>query len=238
MKHCLVALILLTGSNLTTTPVHAQVQQGDFRLALEMNAFAFTAARVRASAGNGFDVTGKSDDVTFGPLGADSTTAGFTFGYAATSSFVPSVYLGFGRFHRENSTEVEGDKIDSQASKQSYTRFEVRPNLEIPIEMPFAPSLGVVPFARAGMSYVHTWQKSKIKDDSGTTYNQDGLGPLVGLGVHAFAGPLASFDASFDFRALFITNDHLTEQWEMSGVDNVKIRQYTIMLNLGASLWL
>ena len=226
MKALSFAVVLIALAALAPGQAQAQVDQGDFRLFFDTGLMSYTMSRIKADAPAG-DFKDKDNQLSIGP-GLIGASTGVGVAYAASRHVLPGLYLGFNRTKLTGETEVDGR--DADKNDRAFTQLELRPNLELA----FLPEASFVPYGLIGLSYIYRGVSVEDDDDS----DSSGIGPVLGLGAHAFAARNVSFDFSFTFRALFINDDDREDALEAAGLKDVKQREYAILFNLGASLWL
>jgi hypothetical protein len=192
--------VLILGESASAS---AQIKEGDLRLFLDGSLVSWTKQTTEV-------------DTFFGSNSSDSkllatgifTGGGAGVGYAVTRYLVPQLYMS-----------LQNTRIKDSGGA-TLRQWDLRPCLEVPI----LPDERVVPYALAGL----TLGRLRVKDN-GDDIKLFGLGPVAGVGVHAFLTPRASLDASFTFQGTFFVKDDS---------EGSKTKQYALLLNLGASFWL
>lgn len=227
MKAFLIAISFVFLCLAAPSQSKAQVDRGDVRLFFDTGLFSFTTQRIKADAPPG-DYKATDTQLALGP-GLIGPSTGFGLGYAASRRVIPSLYFGLDRVNLDGEVEIDGDSTDTQ--ERTLLQFELRPFLELAL----LPDSSFVPYAVLGLSYV---RRSIELNDGGADSENTGVGPVLGLGAHAFAAPRVSFDFSVTFRALFVDDEDKEDALEAAGLDDIRQREYAILLNLGASLWL
>lgn len=195
----LIVCTLLLGAS---APASAQIKEGNLRLFLDGSIVSWTKQRTKT-------------DLTFVTPTTETKLVetgifpggGAGLGYAVTRHLVPELYLSMHNAHSGGTT---------------LRQWDLRPSLEIPI----LPDASVVPYAMAGLTLGRIRLKDSADDVNAKLF---GLGPVAGIGVHAFLTPRASLDASFTFQGTFFVKDDS---------DRAKTKQYALLLNIGASFWL
>ncbi len=227
MKTWPLALAVLALSALTSGNAQAQVRQGDFRLFFDVGLISHTMSRVKAHTPVG-DFKDKANVFTIGP-GFISPSYGLGIAYAASRHVLPGLYLAYNRAKLTGEEEFAGQSKDYR--ERALSQLELRPNLELTM----LPGSRFVPYGLLGLSYI---RRTVIHDNGDTDLTGSGIGPVVGIGAHAFAAKSASFDFGLSFRALFVDDDGKERSLRVRGLDDVKQREYAILFTLGASLWL
>lgn len=228
MKTWLPALAVLVLSALASSEAHAQIHQGDFRLAFDMSVLSYTMGRIKADSPAG-DYKSKDNSFAVGP--SSSWNSGLSLAYAASRRVIPGFYLGFQRV--KSTGEQELGNTNSDRPEITFSQLELRPFLELA----FIPDSRFVPYGVLGFSYLRRASERKDNGQSSDTDNY-GIGPMLGLGFHAFAGSKVSIDLGLCYRALFIDDEDQERALEGTGLRDIKQREHALFLTLGASLWL
>ncbi len=224
MKVWLSVLVTMGCVALAPVRAHAQVNEGDFRLGFDLSLVSFNSARIKADAPVG-DYDRKDNAVGGGTGSPVFGNAGVVLGYAATRHIVPSLYLSFQQLSLKG--EEEEGPAKRKDRKSTRNQLEVRPQLELTLR----PGTHFVPYGVLGLSYVRRASSAPDTDSFG-------IGPVLGVGAHAFASSLVSVDFSLTFRALFVNDDDREDALEARGLDDVKFREYAVFFNFGVSFWL
>jgi hypothetical protein len=193
---------------------HAQVRDGDVRLYLDASLLTWTK-QITEAEGAGLSSEEEITTIGSGLLGA----GGVGVGYAVSPYLLPELYVS-----------LQNAKIDTGDGDVNLRQWELRPCLEVPL----LPDQRFVPFLMGGMTLGRTVTKGDSDDDDDVT--MFGLGPALGAGAHAFITERASLDLSLVFRGTFFVKNDLADALP-DGVD-LTVKQYTLLLNLGASFWL
>jgi Outer membrane protein beta-barrel domain len=228
MKTWLPALAVLVLSALASSEAQAQIHQGDFRLAFDMSMLSFTMGRIKADSPAG-DYKAKDNSFALGP--SSSPNSGLSIAYAASRRVIPGFYLGFQRVKSTGEQELGNTSTDRPEVTNS--QLELRPFLELA----FVPDSRFVPYGVLGFSYL---RRATERKDNGQSRDTDsyGIGPMLGLGLHAFAGSVASIDLALCYRGLFIDDEDQEGALQGTGLRDIKQREHAVFLTLGASLWL
>ena len=153
---------------------------------------------------------------TSGPF----SQGGVGVGFAALPSLIPQVYFS-----------LQNVKLQLGDEPAKLRKFELRPALEVAL----LPATSWVPFVVGGLALAKLVNTDR---DEGGEYKEStfGLGPVLGAGLHAFLVDHASLDLSLAFRGVFFVSS--TYEKDLAGGADYDLRQYSIVLNLGASFWL
>ena len=208
----LVSTLILLG--LWGTPAEAQIEAGDIKASIDASIVRWMKQEDTYSV---FGVRSKEKAEITG-AGA-FIGAGVGAGYAVSKYFIPSLALS-----------LQTLKNDEGPVDMTARSWELKPSLEVAL----LPSLRFVPFADVGLVVQRQVFKATDEDGDSQKSSRLALGPALGVGVHLFAVPKASFDLSFNYRAAFKVRN--------SGEDDLgrldKSTQHVLLLNLGASLWI
>ncbi len=212
----------------------AQIEQGQLRLYFDVSLLAYTAQTIRAQS-YGSEVTVVDGTLDLGTGLSSMNGAGFGVAYAAGDYVLPGLYLSYQRIKLSRRQDV--DTQSTEGPERAYHEVELRPYLEAVLN----PQSSVVGYGLLGASYLRrSYATKRIPEEDGGSRegNGYGVGPVVGIGVHAFAGERASFDFSFSFRYLFRHDDDLMDALTESGdFSDIELRETTAMLQFGASFW-
>ncbi len=227
MKAWSLACAVVILSALANSQAQAQVDEGDLRLSFDLSLISFRMDRVKADSAAG-DYVGKENELGLGTGMSAFGSGGIGIAYAASRHVLPGLYLSYQRVKLSSEVEVDDDSNDGPET--TFSQLEIRPN----VELTFVTNASFVPYGVVGFSYLRRDRST----DPGNETDHYGVGPVLGLGAHAFAARNVSFDFSLTFRALFIDNDARQDALENLGLDDIKQREYALMFNFGASLWL
>lgn len=190
---------------------HAQVREGDLRLYLDASLVSWTKLISETEA---LGVSSEDETITLSTGVFAGGGAGL--GYAVTPYLLPELYVS-----------LQNVKIDDDGDA-TLRQWELRPCLEVPL----LPGQRFVPFVMGGMTLGRVVSKGDL-DNELTMF---GLGPALGAGAHAFLTEHASLDLALAFRGTFFVKNDLEDDLP-DGID-IKMKQYALLLTVGASFWL
>jgi hypothetical protein len=205
-------LVVLVLSWLAAGSSQAQVRDGDLRLYLDASVVSWMKLVSETEA-----LGVSSEDETITLSSGALVGGGVGLGYAVTRYLLPELYVS-----------LQNVKIDANGADATVRQWELRPCLEVPL----LPGQRFVPFVVGGMTLGRIVSKGDL-DDELTMF---GLGPALGVGAHAFLTEHASLDLALAFRGTFFVKNDVEEDLP-DGVE-FKIRQYALLLTVGASFWL
>jgi hypothetical protein len=204
-------LVALALAWLAASSSQAQVRDGDLRLYLDASVVSWLKLVSETEA---LGVTSEDETIT---LSSGLVGGGAGLGYAVTRHLLPELYVS-----------LQNVKIDANGADATVRQWELRPCLEVAL----LPGQRFVPFVMGGMTLGRIVSKGDLENE----LTMFGLGPALGAGAHAFLTEHASLDLALAFRGTFFVQNDVEDDLP-DGVD-IKIRQYALLLTVGASFWL
>lgn len=215
---------------LTASVAEAQVEQGSFKFSIDTDLLSYS---VYSQEAKDADVSYSESELTLGPGGSAMANGmpgyvALSAGYVAHPHLIPQLHLGFTHSSGESEFDAQGDSTSSDLPTRNTVM--IRPELEIP----FNRLGGVVGYGLVGFDFRYA-AYSENNDESEYSASQTGYGPILGVGLHLFAGPKASFDLSAQFSYLIVDAEVDSEEETFETETDQSISMFSIVA--GMSLW-
>lgn len=227
MRSCLLFTLLWC---LTASVAEAQIEQGSFKLSIDTDVLTYSAySREDDETG----ATYAQRELSFGPGGSGMTSGmpgyvALSAGYVAHPHLIPQLHVGFTHTSGESEFEVDGDSTSNDLPTRNTVML--RPELEIP----FNPAGSVVGYGLVGFDFRYVGLTQEDEDGEFSN-SHTGYGPVLGVGLHLFAGPMASFDLSAQFSYLVLSSKAESDGQTSEEENDQSFSVFSIVA--GMSLW-